>query len=236
MVKANVFLHFKPGEFNLKNTPDKAVDSTITIKGATISYKPTHPPVTDVDAVVKFTGQTMDAKVSSAKYMDAAHVNSARVRFPDFYPDDVRLFVDMDVDAPAPDVQRFLALPDLDKAGKLNITREAAGNVSGNAKFDFIAFAENDKNDVAATGLINYVINGKLIDVSQKSFLHKHDVANADMKISLDNKEVELSGKAKINGVPMNIELKSLFSHDNPTTYAIKNGNARRQAERFWLA
>jgi hypothetical protein len=222
MAKATVNLHFKPGDFALRNTPEEAVESTITVKGATVQYKPDHPPVTDVDGVIKFTGRTMDAKITSARYMDGTKISAGRLRFPDFYPDDVQLTIDMDVNAPAKDMQRFLSLPDLNKAVKLGLTPEVTGQVKGNAKLDFIAFSENDKNDVSATGRINYAVKGELVDVSQKRFLGNRDVSGANMTLTLDNKGIKAAGKARINGIPMAIDLSTNFEKDNPTTYAIK--------------
>jgi hypothetical protein len=222
ITKASVNLHFKPGEFKLENTPQEAIDSTIVIKGATVLYKPEHPPVTDVDGIVKFTGRTMDAKITRARYLDGTQITGGRVRFPDFYPDDVQLLIDVDVTSPAKDVQRFLSVPDLDTAAKLHLTPDITGQVKGNAKLDFIAFSENDKDDVAATGRINYAIKGDLINVSQNRFLGNRDVTEANMKLAIDNKGIKASGKAKINGIPMLIDLTSSFAGDNPTTYAIK--------------
>jgi uncharacterized protein YhdP len=221
VIKADVTLHFKPGEFRLKDTPEAAVDSTIALKGATINYKPGHPPVTDVEGTVRFTGKIMDARITGARYMEDTRITAAHVRFPDFYPDDVRLFIDMNLEASARDVHRFLSLPDLDKASKLGLTANATGQASGNAKLDFIAFSENDKDDVAATGKINYSINADLKDVTQDHFMGNRDVANAFMKLLVDNKGLKLSGKARINNVPMNIDLISGF-RKNDTTYAIK--------------
>lgn len=219
--KANVTLHFKPGEFKLKNTPEAAVDSTIAIKGTTVAYKPSHPPVTDVDGIIKFTGRSMDVKVTSAKYMNETHITGGRVYFPDFYPDDVRLFVEMQVDTTAKDVQRFLSLPDLNKAAKLGLTPEVTGKASGSAKLDLIAFAENPKNEVSTTGKINYTVSATMMSAAQSKFMGKRDISDADMKIALDNKGIKVDGKARVNGLPMTIDLTSSFLTDD-TKYMIK--------------
>src|SRR5262249_24701718 len=116
ITKASLIAHFAPGDFKLKDIPDADIDATVAVKGITVVYKPGDPPIEEVDGNVKFTGETMDAKVTSARYLSGTRIKKGHVRFPDFAPADVRLFVDFDMDAPAKDVQRFLALPGLDKA------------------------------------------------------------------------------------------------------------------------
>jgi len=223
LVKASVKANFKPGELKLNDTPDQAIDAMIEVAGATVQYMPKHPPVSEVNGVVKFTGKTMDAKVTHAKYMTDTQVTSATIRFPDLNAADVRLFLDMDVNAPAKDVVAFMSLPDLDKAKKLNLNSSVTGKASGNAKLDFIAFSDtDDEKKSPGTGHINYAIAANLINVSQAAFMGNRDVDNANMKVNLNNKGIKALGKAKINQVPMNIDLTTSFARDHETTYAVR--------------
>jgi hypothetical protein len=217
---ARVTLNFQPGDFTLKNPPDKSIDADIAVKDTTITYLPTHPAVTNVNGTVHFTGNTMDVRIASAKYMSGSQVQSAHLWMPDLAADDMRLFIDMDIKAPAVDVVTFLSLPDLDKARKLGLTQEITGNVSGNVKIDFIAFSEDDKKPHAHP--IHFAVEGNLSNVSQRGFLGNRDIADATAKISLNNKGVKLTGRARVNRIPMAIELSSAFAAGNETKYAIR--------------
>jgi len=64
ITKADVDLHFKPGEIKFKDTPENAIASTIVVKNTDIKYLPKHLPVTDVNAVIKFTGITISRHLS----------------------------------------------------------------------------------------------------------------------------------------------------------------------------
>lgn len=222
MEKGELSVHFKPGELKLKDTPDPAINAIIEVQGATVQYLPKHPPVNDITGTVKFTGNTMSAQISSAKYMKDTVVKSATVRFPDLNAANVRLFLDMNVIAPAKEVVAFLSLPDLDKAKLLNLTSDIIGTADGNAKVDFIAFSENDANNVATNGHINYLINANLTNVAQPKFMGYRDVTNATMKIGVNNHGITANGQATINTVPMTIDLTTAFEKGTPTNYAIK--------------
>jgi len=217
--KASVALHFKPGEMKLKDTPDAAIAATIEVSGASMKYMPDHPPVTDVSGTAIFTGQTMDAKVTHARYMSGTHISSAHLRFPNLNEADVRLFMDLNLETPARDAAEFLALPPLDKAKKLHINPDATGMISGNAKVDFVAFSEHESK---SAGHINYAVNANLSDVSQKEFLDKYDIAHANMKLSLNNKGLKAEGEAVVNQLPMAIDLTTNFTPGNETRYAVK--------------
>jgi len=218
VVKADVTLNFKPGELKLKDIPEQALASTIAVRGASVRYLPNHPPATDVNGTVKFTGRSMDARVTSAKYMSGSEIGPAGIRMPDMYPDDVRMFIDMDVKTPAKDAAAFLALPRLDKAAKLGITQDAAGQVNGNAKFDFIALSKTSREGEN----MNYAIATNLMGVSQKNFLGGHDIENANMNMAINNKGLKIAGTAVVNTVPMAIDLTSSFNKEHDTSYSVK--------------
>ncbi len=220
LAKASIKAHFKPGELKLKDTPEQAIDAMLDLKNTNVVFLPKAPPVTDVTGIIKFTGKVMDAKVSHAKYFDDMEISSGSIRAPDLNASDVRMYVDMDIASSAQDAVRFLSLPDLDKAKKVNLTPNISGRVSGNAKLDFIAFSDDEKNDRTG-GHINYDVNVKLENVSQPAFLGNRDVAGADMKVSVNNKGIRAEGRAKINRLPMTLDVNTNFKSDE-TSYSIK--------------
>lgn len=220
MGKGEIEAHFKHGELKLKDTPDAAIRANLDVKGADVAYKPDHPPARNVTGHLAFTGNTMDARIAHADYMTGAVAENSRLWISDFAASDVRLFMDMNVRAPAGDVQHFLSLPDLNKAARLHLTPDITGGVTGNAKLNFIAFSDND-ND-ASNGRINYDISGHLDHVTQAGFLNKYDVADADLDIHVDNKAVTAKGAARANRVPVSVNVTSHFNHDHATEYAVK--------------
>ena len=221
--KASVTAHFKPGELKLKDTPEQAVSAAVDVKGATVLYLPKHPPVSDISGLVRFTGKAMEAKISSGKYMSATQIKFANVRFPDLNADKVRLFLDIALSSTAKDAVEFMSLPELDKARALNLTPAVTGNVDGTVRLDFTAFSDENTSKSAPMGSdINYAIAAKLINVTQPRFLHARDVADANMDINISNKGIEASGEAKIDQLPMTIDLVTSFKAGNKTDYTIQ--------------
>ncbi len=230
---AKVTAHFKPGDIKLKDTPDEDIAATIGVKNATVKYLPDHPPVTEVDGVVEFTGESMNAKITSAKYMTDTHITKAEVQMPDMVPDDVRMFMDVDMNGPARDTAMFLALPDINKAKKLNITEDVTGQVTGNALLNFIAFSSDDTNSKLNKENINYAVTAKTSNVSQRNFLGNRDIENANMNIILNNKGIKVLGSSKVNGLPVDIDLYSSFGKGSETTYSVKTDMPVDQMHKF---
>lgn len=222
ITRSDVKLHFKPGEFDLPYTPKDAIAAAMDVKGISVLYMPKHPPVTDVEGHIEFTGSTMHSVVSKASYMTGAKIHAADIKFPDLSAADVPMFLEMQVDAPAIDVQTFLDLPNLDKARKLGLTKEISGKAVGTAKLDFIAFSENEAKNAAEVPEINYALTAKLEKVTQPKFLGKYDVSNADMNVSVNNKGIKADGKAEINRLPMDVVAESLFNATHDTNYSLK--------------
>lgn len=222
ITRSDVSLHFKPGEFDLPYTPKDSIAAAMDVKGISVLYMPKHPPVTDVEGHIEFTGSTMHSTVSKASYMSGSKILSADVKFPDLNAADVPMFLEMQVESPAIDVFTFLDLPNLDKAKKLGLTKDISGKASGTAKIDFIAFSENEEKNSAEVPDINYALNAKLEKVMQPKFLNKYDVSNADMNVSVDNKGIKAEGKADINKLPMDVVAESLFNATHDTNYSLK--------------
>lgn len=220
--RSDVKLHFKPGELDLPYTPTDAIAASMEVKGISVLYMPKHPPVTDVEGTIEFTGSTMHSVVSKASYMTGSKISSADIKFPDLNAPDVLMFMEMQVDAPAIDVQTFLDLPNLDKSKKLGLTKEIAGKAIGKAKLDFVAFSENEAKNAAEVPEINYALTARLEKMAQPKFLGKYDVSNADMNVSIDNKGIKAEGKADINAVPMDVAAESLFNATHDTNYNLK--------------
>jgi len=222
ITKGDVAVNFAPGELKTKFTPKRAVDATVIIKDADIRYIPRHPKVTGINGVVKFTGDSMDANIQKASYMNNTIVTSANAIFPDLNPDDVRLLLDINFKSDAKDAVAFMSLPELNKAKKLGLTDEAGGNIEGNAKLDFIAFSINEAvNEQANLDNMKYSLSGDLHKFSQNKFLGKHDVEDANFKFELDNKGIKAQGKTLINRLPFDVDLESKFATGNPTDYSL---------------
>lgn len=232
VAKASVEAHFKPGEIRLKDTPEKAVTAKIAVKNTSIRYLPTHPEVKDINAVVTFTGRSMDATVTGAKYLNESRITRASVRMPDLYPADVRMFVTFDMEAKARDVATFLALPDINRASALNITQDIQGDISGNARLDFIAFSEDESH---SSNAVNYAVKAVIANGAQEHFLEKYAIENADMQLELDNTGIKANGAARINHLPMQITLKSSFGKNISTEYAVKCTMPSGMTPRFGL-
>lgn len=223
--KASVALKFAPGELKLRDTPDEAVAAEITVQDASVRYLPKHPPVENVNGVVKFTGKTMRIEANSGTFLADTRASRALLASKDLNAKDTRMQLDMDVDAGAKDIVKFLSLPGMDHAKKLNLLEDAiSGRASGNVKLDFIAFSEDDDKEVQkeiSGDNLDFDIKAEIVNAAQKEFLNKMDVAAANGAIHLTNKALTFAGKATVNGAPMQIDLKTGLRKADATLYTI---------------
>ena len=103
--------------------------------------------------------------------------------------------VAFDTQASVKDVVRFLDLPRLKHAKRLNLNADTAdGTVKGHAAVGFSFYASNGDDDIA------YDIQADVSGVTQPGFMDKFDIANAAGKVSVNNDRLQFKGSGEVNG------------------------------------
>ncbi len=199
-----------------KTSPDKPTDppisddaiyAIINVENAKVTYMEHFPHAENVKASVKFTGQTMDAAVESAKMLNT-NISNAHVKFDQLWNHHLVIGISGDFVGIAPDLIQFLKASYSEKpanaemASIYNMTGDATGNIDltipiiiGLKYSDIdIKITANVKNAVL-TGLIN----GKNLSDGNFDFL-------------MDKYDIHVKGDSLINNIPAKIDFSKNFS------------------------
>lgn len=198
ITKATAKLNIKAGDLALPLLPKEAVDASIDLKDAKIRYLSDHPEVRGVNALIKVDGLALDAAVSHALAFSDSKLSDGRVLIADLNPDNPLIELSMKANAPASDIVTLLGLPMLEHAEHLNLdAKKVSGRVSGQAVLGFYFFAKDEQgNDMPLT----YDIQGKADKVSAPAFLGRFDIAEATGDLAINEKLIEFTGTANVNG------------------------------------
>lgn len=198
ITSATAKFNIRPGDLELPVLPKEAVDARVELKDARIRYLQDHPEVRGVNAHIKVDGLSLDADISHAAAFSGTALSGGHLYIADLNPDNPLIELSLHADAPASDVVTLLGLPKLEHAKHLNLdAKKATGRASGDAKLGFYFF-EKDANGKETP--ISYTIAAKLDKVGTPGFLGRFDIENASGDLAIDEKTIEFSGNANVNG------------------------------------
>lgn len=187
---------------NISPIPSDSIDATINIENAKLSYFDKFPHIEKVKAAVKFTGQSMDANVESAKTLDS-NISNAHVRFDNLWDHHLTINILGDFTGSATDIVKYLKAsygehPDTKEMTSVyNMTGEAAGNVQLAIPFlDHLKY-----NDVDIKILTNFK------NIKLPAFINGKDVLGQDLAFTLDKYDINVKGGVNINNVLAKIDL-----------------------------
>ncbi len=188
---------------NISPIPDGAIDATINIENANLTYMPKYPQVEDVDAVVKFTSQSMEADIKSAKTLNTNATN-AHVKFNNLWDTPLKISIDGDFAGDAQDIIHFLKLSYQEQPS--NSTMASIYNINGNT--------EGHINlSIPITPVLKYSdaeikISSKLHDSFLKGIITGRDVLVNNILFKLDKYDFSAVGDVSINNIPTTINLR----------------------------
>ncbi len=214
--EASVEVNAQPGELAQPHLPDEVIRGQVAFNGASVQYKPEHPQVTNVSGVVHVNANAMQVDISGAHFMTGSILQQGRLSIADLNADNPKIEIHGTVSAPASDVARFLSLPDMQHAQRLNIRPEdTKGSVNGEMTLGFLFFAPRDeKGHIKDEELVQYDIKGDVSGVTLPGFMKKFDIADATGKVEVDNRHIRFSGKAGVNQAASEGEVRYLFTPD----------------------
>lgn len=193
--EAEAHINIELGDLKKPLLPKEAIDATIALSGATLRYLEGHPSLTAIDGGIHIDGVSLDGAISAASFMSDSKLTAGRVLIEDLNADNPYIKVSFTADSPAADIVRFLGLPRLEHAARLNLKKEsAAGRAAGKAEVGFYFFSEEGKDDIA------FSVKADAVDLGVKDFMNKFDISKANGAFAIDNDEVAFTGRGEVNG------------------------------------
>ncbi len=239
VTQASVVANLGYGDLDLPALPKTSIDASIRLSGATIRYLPDHPPARQVEALIRVDGVAMEASVERADYMEATRLSNGQVVIADLNADNPYIELALQADSNAQEAARFLALPKLEHASRLNMNPASmSGKVSAAAKVGFYFFAPKDEKGQPLEPDIDYNVTATLTEVSAPGFMHKFDISQASGDVTVSKEQLEFKGSGTINSAKAkDVQVRYLFApKDGLDTFITAQASAGRQAlERFGL-
>ncbi len=195
--QAEAQINIQPGDLAKDVLPKEAIDATIQLQDASISYLPEHPEVIGVKGAIHVDGLSLNAKIFEGHYMRDTTLSNGDLAIDDLNDDNPYIKLAFDAHSSGRDIVKFLGLPRLGHAKRLSLTEDGAeGTVSGHAAVGFRFFASKADSDDDIT----YDLTADVKDVSQPNLLGKFEIRKATGSVTLDNKHIEFKGSGDVNG------------------------------------
>lgn len=216
--EANINITY--GDLDKPTLPREAVDATIRLADAAVTYLPGHPQVTGIKGAVHVDGIALDASIESAQYMDGTSLSKGRVHIADLNPDNPYIEVSLHAETTAADMIHFLGLPRLEKAQRLNLdASKAKGIITGDAKTGFHFYAPKGKDGKPGDPDITYDITADLADMTQPGFMNKFDVSGINGKLAINNEQLVFTGAGNVNGASVSESKVTYLFHPAAGAY-----------------
>lgn len=201
--------------------PDHALDVTIQAQGVKVSYLPGHPPVEKVAGVVNFTGRSMEITSQKGGMQSNTQLKNALLVIPDLQSPEKTMHIELNVEAPAADVARYVDIPVLGYAKPLALDPNTLnGKVNGKLQFSF-PLARNPDSGIMEP--LAFLIDADLQDISQMGFMGNLNISQAAGKLKIDPRQLTYEGNVSLEAAPLDIRLTHLFHPESPQTdYRIK--------------
>lgn len=206
--KATLAVTLQPQDFKQENFPDHFLVSEIDAENLTVNYLPGFPVVTGANGFVRFTGETMDAKVTSGTAMTGTAVAGSRVYIPNLNAPGTPMETDLTVAGPARDVATLLKLEHFAFDDALELNPETIqGDVQGHVKLNFDAFSGNPSGEINLDK-VTYDIDGILKGIRQPKLWGKLDVQALDGTLKTTNKIFEFAGTSTVDDTALKLSAK----------------------------
>lgn len=210
---AAVDVKIQPGDLERERLPDEAINADIHFTSGRVRYDPGYPELTGASGIAHFNANQMKVTVEKASTMTGTVATKGVVAIDDLMLDNPRIEVEMDVAAPAADIAHFMALPDIDVAGDVNMNEKTiSGSAKGKVKLAFDFYAPRDANgNIITDEAVDYQIKAELADVLQPGLLGKYDISDASGTIGVTNEKLAYLGKANVFGRPAELDVLHEF-------------------------
>ena len=217
-------INIAPGDLALPNLPKTAISTDVVMDDASISYLPEHPEVSHIKGSMHIDGVSLDAKLNEGHYLRDTTINNGDLKIDDLNQDNPLIQLTLDAHSTTRDVVKFLGLPRLGHAKRLQLTEDGEGVINGHAELGFHFFLPKDGSGDDLT----YNMSAEVKGISQPNLLGKFEVQNATGTMALDNQHIEFKGSGDVNGATAtDATIKYLFKpEDGYDTFIDATGTA----------
>jgi len=180
---------------------DDAIDATVSVEGATIDYFRKYPKAANVTAEINFTGQRMQALISSGEML-SSNLTKSSVTISNLWISPLDIEVEAQLEGPVEDALEFVKankdrLPDSD-------TMRSVYNTTGSASTH--AVIKMLVSDTVLYDDTEFDISSNINDMTIPSIINNKDLTNGSINLSVTKQKIHAKGTAKINGKPLDIE------------------------------
>ena len=199
-----------PPEAGQANTAPFALTDlggSVVFEGLTVRYLPAMPPVTDVSGDGTFTADAWDLRVKAGKLRNLS-VGPAAVAISKITgKEPTRIAISATANGPLADTLEVLDAEPLGFAHAMGIVPSSVGgDVGAQVGFDF------PLGDEIGLDNLGLKVSAQLERVSFPHVIQGWSVAGGDLKIEVDGTRLDLNGRARVEGMPVDIEWHEAFA------------------------
>lgn len=186
---------------------NEAIDAIINIENAKLNYFPGFPLVENIKAAVKFTGQTMDAQIESARTLEL-NISNAHAKFENMWEHPSRIDITGDYVGNASDLVAFIKASYMENPNteELKSIYNMTGDASGSVEIS-IPLLDNLKYNDSDIKVLANLKNAKF-----PALINGKDVFGQDLNVVLHKNDINVTGAAVLNNVLAQVDLHKNFS------------------------
>lgn len=211
----------RPGELEQEPIPSSVFLATMDIEGSKVQYMPNLPPALEASGKVTVTATSLHLDIAGGKALTGTIVGKSTLDIEDFSAPAVPMKVSLDITTTAADVATFLSKDHLNVAPDMKFdpaTITGSGKGLVNLTFPLYSAQVTDPN---APDIL-YDINATITGMSQKGIQDKWDIEGMDGTLILNNKQLSLDSKTKLQTVPTALKIESTMGGNSTTKYGFK--------------
>jgi hypothetical protein len=184
----------------------KALETDIRVKGTSVRYFKELPQVTGVSGTVRISPTTLTVDAEGGQLLDMA-LGASKIVITGLDKKDQAIDIATPLSGPLRTALEVLNYKPLGFPDKLGLKPSAVGG-SANAKLTFKFPLENN----LTVDSVVFGAKGKVSDVSISGLIPRLPVTKGDADLTLDPQKLQITGKARVNGIPADISWMEAFS------------------------
>ncbi len=209
--------HILPGMLDGPGLPDNAVNVTIPLAAATITYMHGLTPLTNASGVATLMGDTFSAQVATGT-VGRIKVATGHVTIPNLHLDNATANIDAHIAGSLPDVLTLIDEKPLQYPTRFHLhTQGARGAVESDLAFK-VPTRHDAKIDDVGIG-VKTTVTGLAIALSDHT-----KITDGSAAFVIDNNSLHATGPVTIAGVLMNIDWTETFKDAPITTRVTAKG------------
>ena len=205
-----IHTHVRPGDLGNEAAPLDSLLLNFNFTGVQAAYYDPLTKITEGRVSAQLTTQVFDLKVTDAR-LGKLQLSDANVKITDLHKKDQYSDINLTVTGNSADLLGVLDEKPLGFISRLGLRPEAVGGtVNARAHFYFITESSltADRIDVSATAT--------LANASIPGLFDRFQLDNGALSLKVDKKQLDVSGAAAINGVPVNLTWRQAFDNKVP--------------------